>query len=94
MILNTLKWASIGLVSSYIFASVQRQTTLGSLQDKPMDIYSPEFYPNGTYLELPQGTMRYWQFGNEGGKRVVLVHGISTGSAVYDKLARDLVIEQ
>ncbi|CAO3655527.1 unnamed protein product [Mucor hiemalis] len=34
--------------------------------------------------------MRYWQFGNEDGNRVVLVHGISTGSSVYDKLARDL----
>jgi hypothetical protein len=91
MLLKTLKWVAIALVSSYIIGSAKRPVTSGSLSEHPSDLYSPDFYPNGTNLELPLGTMRYWQFGNEGGNRVVLVHGISTGSAVYTKLARDLV---
>jgi hypothetical protein len=91
MLFNTLKWVGVGIISSYIIGSIRRQKTLGSLSEKSFELYSPDFYPNGTDLELPLGTMRYWQFGNEGGNRVVLVHGISTGSAVYDKLARDLV---
>lgn len=89
VLLKVLKWTFIAVSTSYILSSAKRQTeTLGSLSDSPY--YSPDFYPNGTNLELPAGTMRYWEFGNENGNRVVLIHGISTGSSCYDKLARDL----
>lgn len=91
MILKTLKWVGLALLTSYLVTSSKRQTTLGSLADSPPGPFAPDFYPNGTDLELPQGIMRYWKFGNEDGNRVVLIHGISTGSAIYDKLARDLV---
>lgn len=64
---------------------------LPSLRNNPSEWYTPDFYPNGSYVELPMGTLRYWLFGNPEGKRVVLIHGISTGSAMYDKLARHLV---
>ncbi|KAI8646478.1 Alpha/Beta hydrolase protein [Parasitella parasitica] len=90
MILQTFKWVGLAIFTSYLVSSSRRQTTLGSLADNPSGIFTPDFYPNGTDLELPQGTMRYWKFGNEDGNRVVLIHGISTGSAIYDKLARDL----
>ncbi|KAG2221902.1 hypothetical protein INT45_013238 [Circinella minor] len=61
---------------------------LPSLRVNPSETYTENFYPNGKYLEFPMGTMRYWLFGNPNGKRVVMVHGISTGSPTYDKLAR------
>lgn len=92
--INPLKWLGIGLITSYVFGSLKTPVTLDSLSIKPSELYSPDFYPNGTDLELPLGTMRYWKFGNEGGNRVVLVHGITTGSSVYDRLARDLVCEK
>lgn len=91
MILKTLKWVGLAVLTSYLITSSKRQTTLGSLADSPPGPFTPDFYPNGTDLKLPQGTMRYWKFGNEDGNRVVLIHGISTGSSIYDKLARDLV---
>lgn len=88
---QVLKYIGIGLAVSYFLQAARRQTNLlGSLSTCPHDIYTAAFYPNGQYLELPLGTMRYWLFGPENDKRVVLVHGISTGSAVYDRSARDL----
>lgn len=91
MFTRAIKWLGFGIITSYIIASSKQQVTLTSLSEKPFDLYPPDFYPNGTDLQLPLGTMRYWQFGNEAGSKVVLVHGITTGSSVYDKLARDLV---
>lgn len=82
----------IGLISSYLLVANTPVTTLGSLAEKPSEIHSPRFYPNGTFLSLPSGTMHYWLFGDENGRRVVLIHGISSGAPCYDKLARELVI--
>lgn len=65
--------------------------TLPSLSQQPSELYSPDFYDGGHYLELPLGTMRYWEFGPSKGKHVVLIHGISTGSSTYDKVGRHLV---
>ncbi|KAJ8652167.1 hypothetical protein O0I10_012225 [Lichtheimia ornata] len=66
------------------------KNTLPSLRVQPSDTYTLDFYPGGHFVELPQGTMRYWLFGNPDGERVVLVHGISSGAVTYDKLARHL----
>ncbi|ORZ18031.1 Alpha/Beta hydrolase protein [Absidia repens] len=62
--------------------------TLPSLYEQPSELYSPDFYDGGHDLILPMGRMRYWEFGPENGKRVLLIHGISTGSSTYDKLSR------
>ncbi|KAG1142180.1 hypothetical protein G6F37_006816 [Rhizopus arrhizus] len=75
---------------AYLLATNTPTSTLKSLSENPPEFYSPEFYPNGTFLQLPAGTMHYWMFGNKKGSRVVLIHGISTGSSCYDKLAREL----
>ncbi|RCH84729.1 hypothetical protein CU097_003451 [Rhizopus azygosporus] len=88
MFLN--KWTLLALVTGYLLVSSQPPIIRGSLSDKPSDLYTPDFYPNGTYLTLPHGTMRYWMFGNEQGNPVILIHGITTGSSCYDKLAREL----
>lgn len=89
-LITTLKWLGYALIASMVYTAAKKKKTLPSLAVKPHDIYTPDFYPNGHYLDLPQGQMRYWLFGNPQGKRVVLVHGISTGSVIYDKLARYL----
>ncbi|CAO3643746.1 unnamed protein product [Cunninghamella echinulata] len=34
--------------------------------------------------------MRYWEFGPKDGKKVILIHGISSGASVYNKVARNL----
>jgi hypothetical protein len=91
MLLETLKWAGIALITSVVYTNSKPQPTLGSLEEAPADFYTQDFYPGGCYLNLPLGKMRYWKFGNENGTRVVLVHGITTGSVVYSKLAFDLV---
>ncbi|KAI8993553.1 Alpha/Beta hydrolase protein [Pilobolus umbonatus] len=85
-----LCWSLIPAILALLFNSNKMENTLGSLRTNPSTIYSEDFYPNGTYLDTPVGTMRYWLMGNEGGQRVVLIHGITTGSCIYDKLARDL----
>ncbi|KAI9494894.1 Alpha/Beta hydrolase protein [Zychaea mexicana] len=78
-----------GLVVALWFRTDSKaRKPLPSLRVNPSDSYIADFYPNGNYLELPMGTMRYWLFGNPSGKRVVMIHGISTGSPSYDKLAR------
>ncbi|KAI9248585.1 Alpha/Beta hydrolase protein [Phascolomyces articulosus] len=69
-------------------SDASNKKALPSLRVNPSDKYTVDFYPNGNYLEFPMGTMRYWLFGNPEGKRVVMIHGISTGSPTYDKLAR------
>ncbi|KAI9315889.1 Alpha/Beta hydrolase protein [Dichotomocladium elegans] len=84
----------VGFWSSILLRGSQNpKSALPSLRVNPSDSYTLDFYPGGHFLELPQGIMRYWLFGNPKGERVVLVHGISSGAVTYDKLARDLVDE-
>lgn len=72
MYTELLKYIGIGLTISYFSKNTRRRTNLlRSMSSCPDDIYTPDFYHNGTYLELPQGTMRYWLFDPEHGKRVV-----------------------
>lgn len=91
MLKEALKWAVIALVTSAIYNNSKLQTTLDSLEKTPADFFTEDFYPGGHYLDLPLGRMRYWKFGKENGTRVVLVHGITTGSVVFNKMAFDLV---
>lgn len=82
----------VGILSALFFRTDPfLKKTLPSLRVQPSDTYTLDFYPGGHFLELPQGTMRYWLFGNPDGERVILVHGISSGAVTYDKLARHLV---
>ncbi|OZJ02772.1 hypothetical protein BZG36_03483 [Bifiguratus adelaidae] len=65
-----------------------RASYSGDLQAAP---YPPDFYPGGQYLKLPQGTMRYYKFGPEGGAKIAFVHGISLPSPCFAKVAWTLV---
>lgn len=80
----------LAIVLQYDLLRPSRKT-LPSLSQHPSELYPPDFYNGGHYLTLPLGTMRYWEFGPSNGKRVVLIHGISTGSSTYDKVGRHLV---
>jgi hypothetical protein len=77
------------LLQSQTFSA--SRTTLPSLYQKPSPLYHPDFYDGGHDLDLPLGKMRYWEFGPATGKRVVLIHGISTGASTFDKVGRRLV---
>ncbi|CAO3612463.1 unnamed protein product [Cunninghamella blakesleeana] len=91
--MSSLKVLSlVGLVLAIILSnrSPPQKKTLGSLYENPSDYYTPDFYEGGKDLVLPGGKMRYWEFGPKDGKKVILIHGISTGSSVYNKVARNL----
>lgn len=87
-----VQWALVAFAIAFLVRLESgNKETLPSLKVKPSEIYTPDFYPGGTDLALPGGTMRYWLFGDPNGRKVVLIHGISTGAASYDSLARSLV---
>ncbi|KAH9849809.1 alpha/beta-hydrolase [Lenzites betulinus] len=50
-------------------------------------VYPEDLFPNGNYAQLPYGRTRYWILGPEDGVKVVLIHGISTPSVTWMKLA-------
>ncbi|KAI0825183.1 alpha/beta-hydrolase [Trametes gibbosa] len=54
-------------------------------------IYREDLFPNGNYAQLPHGRTRYWILGPEDGIKVVLIHGISTPSITWTKIAPYLV---
>ncbi|KAI8885052.1 alpha/beta-hydrolase [Backusella circina FSU 941] len=88
-LISVIKWGLLAALAS-LMISANNKNLLGSLSQNPSPIYTPDYYPNGTFLQLPLGTMRYWLFGNPEGERVVLVHGISIPSPIYTKLAQEL----
>ncbi|KAI0639351.1 alpha/beta-hydrolase [Trametes polyzona] len=49
-------------------------------------IYPEDLYPNGNYVQLPHGRVRYWVFGPEDGTKVVLIHGISTPGITWREI--------
>jgi hypothetical protein len=92
-LISVIKWGLLATLVSFLI-SANKKDHLGSLSQDPSPLYTPDYYPNGTYLQLPLGTMRYWLFGNPDGERVVLVHGISIPCPIYTKLAQELVISK
>ncbi|KIJ50034.1 hypothetical protein M422DRAFT_777164 [Sphaerobolus stellatus SS14] len=49
--------------------------------------YPKDFLPNPQTVRFPQGKSTYWLFGPEDGKKVVLIHGISTPSIMWKDFA-------
>jgi len=61
-------------------------------KDLPLrQLYPEDIYPNGDYYSSPFGRVRYWIVGPEDGKKVVLIHGISTPSIVWKDVQAQLV---
>ncbi|KAI5781783.1 Alpha/Beta hydrolase protein [Peziza echinospora] len=55
--------------------------------------YPPTFFPGSRWVKTPHGTMLVFEFGPETGRKVLLVHGISTPCAVFRDLVWRLVEE-
>ncbi|KAK0443949.1 Alpha/Beta hydrolase protein [Desarmillaria tabescens] len=54
------------------------------------EVYPEDFYPGGSYAELPFGRTRYWLLGPEMGRKLVLIHGLSIPSIVWKDIAPQL----
>ncbi|KAI8995580.1 alpha/beta-hydrolase [Trametes punicea] len=52
-------------------------------------MYPEDLFPNGerNYAQLPHGRVRYWILGPTEGKKVVLIHGISTPAITWKEVA-------
>ncbi|KAH9002272.1 Alpha/Beta hydrolase protein [Lactarius hatsudake] len=84
------------VILSYFFAQFPHAPqgysvypSLSSLgpETKAKDIYPEEYYPGGAYVSLPFGNVRYWLFGPEAGKKIVLIHGLSIPSLIWKDVA-------
>jgi hypothetical protein len=66
---------------------------LSSLSQEEIDSlpYPPNALPGARDVESPYGTFRVYEWGPEGGPRVLLIHGISTPSVALGPLASKLV---
>ncbi|KAJ7600725.1 Alpha/Beta hydrolase protein [Mycena floridula] len=54
-------------------------------------IYPSDFYPNGNYVTLPYGRVRYWLMGPEKStKKIVLIHGLSIPAMIWKDIAPEL----
>ncbi|KAJ6556291.1 Alpha/Beta hydrolase protein [Mycena capillaripes] len=92
------------VVSLYLLASfptppgplpAQSYPGLTSLppESRAREIYSEEWLEGGegAYVDLPMGCTRYWLAGPAGGKKIVLVHGLSVPAVVWEPLVAPLV---
>ncbi|CAO1623622.1 unnamed protein product [Sympodiomycopsis kandeliae] len=52
--------------------------------------YPHDVLPGGAWLQTPLGRIRYYEFGPEDGKKVLLVHGITTPTPVWKSVAPQL----
>jgi hypothetical protein len=53
--------------------------------------YPPDMFPGGRDIETPYGSIRVFEWGPEDGRKVLLVHGISTPAMSLGGLAEELV---
>ncbi|KAI8946304.1 alpha/beta-hydrolase [Xylaria longipes] len=53
--------------------------------------YPPDALPGGRNVETPYGSIRVYEWGPEGGERLLFVHGISTPVVALGDLAHEMV---
>jgi hypothetical protein len=53
--------------------------------------YPPDLYPGARDVKTSYGTMRVYEWGNEEGRKVMLVHGDATSAPVWKRVAAGLV---
>ncbi|GJJ77696.1 hypothetical protein EMPS_10055 [Entomortierella parvispora] len=87
--------AALGVKKALKSVTANRGVTLPSLRAVDSSIteksaYPENYYPGGVYAPLSFGDTHYFMFGPEDGKKVVFVHGLSTPTSVYDKVARTM----
>ncbi|KAJ7627938.1 alpha/beta-hydrolase [Mycena polygramma] len=60
------------------------------LNSRARAVYSEDFMEGGAYVQLPMGrasAVRYWLIGPTNGKKIVLIHGISTPALAFARIA-------
>lgn len=70
--------AVTSVVLSLYWAKVPKKSAnLGSLDENDLNNpFNDSRIPGGAFVELPYGRLRYYLFGPENGKKIVLIHGI------------------
>lgn len=53
--------------------------------------YPPDLYPGARDAKTSYGIMRVYEWGNENGRKVMLVHGDATSAPVWKRVAAGLV---
>jgi hypothetical protein len=53
--------------------------------------YPPDLFPGARDVQTSYGTMRVYEWGNEAGRKVMLVHGDATCAPLWKHIAEDLV---
>ncbi|SNX81805.1 related to 2-hydroxy-6-oxo-6-phenylhexa-2,4-dienoate hydrolase [Melanopsichium pennsylvanicum] len=79
----------------YLFSSAKLRSIYPKILKAPAKIYDQPYpadvFPNGADLNTPYGTIRYYEFGPEDGKKLLLVHGISMPCPAWSLIAPYLV---
>ncbi|KAF8739744.1 Alpha beta-hydrolase, partial [Rhizoctonia solani] len=63
---------------------------LGELKKHANKLYPADIYGPGDTVELTKGEVKYWIYGPEEGKKVVLIHGLSIPSIIWKEVATRL----
>ena len=53
--------------------------------------YPPDVFPGARDVDSPYGSIRVYEWGPEGGRKVLMVHGISTPCLAFGAVAHGLV---
>lgn len=53
--------------------------------------YPPDIYPGARDVKTSYGTMRVYEWGNEDGRKMMMVHGDATSAPVWKRVATGLV---
>ncbi|KAI0466995.1 alpha/beta-hydrolase [Xylaria cf. heliscus] len=75
-----------------IYESSPGKTTIPALSKAEIEglPYHPESLPGGRDVDTPYGSIRVYEWGPEGGERVLFVHGISTPAVALGDLAHEM----
>ena len=90
--LSRLKWRSASSEPLHRATASPLQTTVGKLShaEKQGLPYPTDLFPGARDVQSPYGSVRVYEWGPEKGRRVVLVHGISTPCLSLGPLAQFL----
>eukprot|EP01117_Protostelium_nocturnum_P017244 TRINITY_DN6996_c0_g1_i1.p1 TRINITY_DN6996_c0_g1~~TRINITY_DN6996_c0_g1_i1.p1 ORF type:complete len:359 (+),score=95.22 TRINITY_DN6996_c0_g1_i1:106-1182(+) len=64
---------------------------LSSTDSSKSTAYPMDYFPGGRDVKTPYGSLRVFEFGPEGGERVLFIHGISTPCPIFKNMALELV---
>jgi len=85
-----------GLISKAKTKSIirsPRTTLLPSLSPDEQQAlpYPPDVFPGARDVDSPYGTIRVWEWGPDSGKKILMIHGISTPCLAFGSVAHGLV---